>query len=122
MGRAQAQNVAYSYSPGGECLSRASVSRSEVKANRQAGSIGSAGRISGAVMSAQGNSMTVVASLPDGEQVLRYELCNGSGQVFSEGYLKDGSNTIDMSALRRGVYILKTGGTVSPVSYKVVKK
>lgn len=124
-GKIQGQTVVYTYDAAGGCTSRAFAEpQARAKSRTPAGydTDGQSFKVDIAPAPSINGDITFAASFLDGKQDIPYVLSNVSGQVFSEGLLTNGNNTIHVPDLPQGIYILKVGEGDNVETYKLVRR
>lgn len=115
----------YTYDAAGGCTSRAFAEpQARAKSRTPAGydADGQSFKVDIAPAPSINGDITFAASFLDGKQDIPYVLSNVSGQVFSEGLLTNGNNTIHVPDLPQGIYILKVGEGDNVETYKLVRR
>lgn len=124
-GKVQGQTVVYTYDAAGGCTSRVfteTQARAKSKSLESYDETRQLFKVDIASIPYINGNIAVAASFLDGVQEIPYVLSNISGQVFAEGLLVKGNNTISVPDLQQGVYILKVGEDDCAETYKLVKK
>lgn len=117
----EAQVITYKYNAGGGCISRklSSVRIFENQLNQSDKELGLINN--NAEIHLSEDNLTILISGVNIEESIGYELFNLSGQKIISGLCVSGTNTIDISMLASGIYVLSLNFDENPVDYKFIK-
>lgn len=122
-GKMQAQTIVYTYNSTGECISRV-LEKNESKVRKQTKGNSAPDLLKVVVCPSTriSDNLSIAVNCSKKPTNLVYFLSDVSGRLFLHGSLYEGDNSISVSELPQGYYILKIEGQEYVKIYKLIKE